>query len=157
VDGPWPYYEEMGRYIESGVYDAGPPPGLTPESDTTTYNGHIWDLARRTFFEYPDSTPPASSPAYAAALKFYRGRAVGDAFRWSWRDARLEQDVFRASIRASDEAYRSATNYLGAVLLNHLVSVVDAFVATRLGKNNVLPVVRPAEGGGALFQWHAAF
>lgn len=157
TDGPWPYYEELGRYIESGVYDAGPPPGFAPESDTSTYNGHIWELARRTFFEDPDSIPPPSSPEYAAAIGFYRGRAVGDAFRWSWRDARLEQDVYRASIRASDEAYRTATNYLGAVLLNHLVSAVDAFVGTRLGKSGVLPVLRPAEGGGALLAWHAGF
>jgi len=157
VDGPWPYYEEMGKYIESGVFDAGPPPVFTPESDTTTYNGHIWDLARRTYFENPDSVPPAASPEYAAALAFYRQRAVGDAFRWSWRDARLEQDVYRASIRASDEAYRAATNYLGAVLLNHLVSAVDAFIGTRLGRSGVLPAVHPASGGGARLEWRAGF
>jgi hypothetical protein len=156
-DGPWPYYEEMGKYIESGAYDAGPPTGFTPESDTATYNGHVWDLARRTFFPVPDSTPAPTSPEYVAALNFYRGRAVTDLFRWSWRDARLEQDVYRASIRASDEAYRNATNYLGAVLLNHLVSAVDAFVGTRLGKNGVLPVLRPASGGGALLAWHGTF
>lgn len=157
LDGPWPYYEEMGKYIESGVFDAGPAPAFTPESDTTTYNGHIWELARRTFFEEPDSAPPVTSPEYAAALAFYRGRAVGDAYRWSWRDARLEQDVYRASIRASDDAYRAATNYLGAVLLNHLVSAVDAFVGTRLGKNGALPVLRPSAAGGTLIEWHAGF
>ena len=80
-----------------------------------------------------------------------------DGFRWSWRDARLEQDVYRASIRASDDAYRAATNYLGAVLLNHLVSAVDAFVATRLGRKGVLPVVRPSGRGGAWLEWQAAF
>jgi hypothetical protein len=158
VDGAWPYYEEMGQYIESGAFNAGSPAAFTPEGDTATYNGHIWQVARRTYFEDPDSTPPLSSPEYVAALRFYQGRAVGDVFRWSWRDARLEQDVYRASIRASDEAYRSATNFLGAVLLNHLVSAVDAFIATRLGRNGVLPVVRPAEGGlGAVLEWRAAF
>lgn len=157
VDGPWPYYEEMGKYIESGVFDAGPAPTFTPEIDTATYNGHIWFLARRTYFVDPDSIPPAGSPEYAAALDFYRRRAVGDAFRWSWRDARLEQDVYRTSIRASDDAYRAATNYLGAVLLNHLVSAVDAFVGTRLGKNGVLPVVHPADGGATRIEWYARF
>jgi hypothetical protein len=157
VDGPWPYYEEMGKYIESGAYDADPGPALLPEADTATYNGHIWDLARRTYFVDPDSTPPPSSPEYAAALDFYRSRAVTDGFRWSWRDARLEQDVYRASIRASDDAYRAATNYLGAVLLNHLVSAVDAFIATRLGRRGVLPVVHPSGHGGALLEWQTAF
>jgi hypothetical protein len=158
VDGPWPYYEELGKYIESGAFNAGPAGAFTPEGDTTTYNGHVWQLARRTYFVDPDSTPPGSSPEYVAALRFYQTRAAGDVFRWSWRDARLEQDVYRTSIRASDEAYRSATNFLGAVLLNHLVSAVDAFIATRLGRNGVLPAVRPAEGGlGAVLAWHAAF
>ena len=157
VDGPWPYYEEMGKYIESGAFNTGPGPDLVPESDTATYNGHIWALARRTYFVDPDSTPPSASPEYAAALAFYRGRAVTDDFRWSWRDARLEQDVYRTSIRASDDAFRAATNYLGAVLLNHLVSAVDAFVATRLGRRGVLPVVQPSGRGGALLEWQASF
>jgi len=158
IDGPWPYYEEMGRYIESGAFNAGPPPVFTPEGDTTTYNGHIWELARRTYFVDPGSMPSTGSPEYAAALRFYQGRAVGDAFRWSWRDARLEQDVYRTSIRASDEAYRTATNFLGAVLLNHLLSAVDAFIGTRLGRNGVLPAVRPADGGvGAVLAWRVAF
>ena len=55
VDGPWPYYEEMGKYVESGVYDAGSDGRVPPETDTSTFNGHIWRLARQTFFEDPDS------------------------------------------------------------------------------------------------------
>ena len=159
VDGPWPYYEEMGKYIESGVFNATPAAtAFTPESDTTTYNGHLWQLARLTYFENPDSTPDPSSPSYAAALRFYQARGVTDVFRWSWRDARLEQDVYRASIRASDDAYRTATNYLGVVLLNHLVSAVDAYIATRIGRSGVLPAVRAAATGpGAVLEWRAVF
>ncbi|MGD0484796.1 MAG: hypothetical protein ABSB58_09135 [Gemmatimonadales bacterium] len=158
VDGPWPYYEEMGKYIESGVLDSNPTGAFSPETDTTTYNGHLWQLARRTFFENPDSTPDPSSPSYTAALRFYQARGVSDVYRWSWRNARLEQDVYRASIRASDDAYRAATNYLGGVLLNHLLSAVDAFIAARIGRSGVLPAVRPAAAGpGALLEWRAAF
>lgn len=158
ADGAWPYYEEMGKYIESGVFNSTPASGLTPETDTATYNGHLWALARETYFENPDSTPDPASSSYQAALGFYRARGVPEGYRWSWRDARLEQDVYRASIRASDDAYRAATNYLGVVLLNHLVSAVDAFIGTRLGRNGVLPVVRPAAAGpGALLEWRAAF
>ena len=158
VDGPWPYYEEMGRYIESGVLDGNPAGAFSPETDTTTYNGHLWQLARRTYFEDPDSTPDPSAASYAAALRFYQARGVTDVYRWSWRNARLEQDVYRASIRASDDAYRTATNYLGGILLNHLLSAVDAFVATRIGRSGVLPSVRPAAAGpGAVLEWRAAF
>ena len=158
VDGPWSYYEEMGKYVESGLYDQNPTGVFRPETDTATYNGHIWRLARQTYLDDPDVVPAPGTPSYRAALTFYQGRAVTDAYRWSWRDARLEQDVYRASIRASDEAYRASTNLLGAVLLNHLLSAVDAFVSMRLSRNGVLPHVMPGPGqDGFRLTWHAAF
>jgi hypothetical protein len=157
-EGPFSYYEEMGKYVESGVFDEGPGPELVPQSDVSTYNGSLWRLARETFFENPDSVPAHTSAPYRAALDFYVQRAITGPFRWSWRDARLEQDVYRASIRASDEAYRAATNYLGAVLLNHLVSAVDAFIAVRLGRNGILPRLQPAAAAGTVhLVWHAGF
>ncbi|MEK7667592.1 MAG: hypothetical protein AAB409_02980 [Gemmatimonadota bacterium] len=157
-EGPFSYYEEMGKYAESGVYDQSAGPELVPESDTTTFNGSVWRLARETFFENPDSAPATLSAPFRAALDFYRRRAITDPFRWSWRDARLEQDVFRASIRASDEAYQAATNYLGAVLLNHLVSAVDAFIAVRVGRNGILPRVQPGAAARSMqLLWHAEF
>ena len=158
VDGPWAYYEEMGKYVESGVYDRNPMGEFQPETDTVTFNGHIWRLARQTYLEDPDVVPASGTPSYRAALSFYQGRAVTDAYRWSWRDARLEQDVYRASIRASDQAYQASTNILGAVLLNHLVSAVDAFVSMRLGRNGVVPQVVPGPGNDGLrLTWHASF
>ena len=158
VDVDWSYYEEMGKYVESGVYDLNPTGEFQPELDTVTFNGHIWRLARQTYFEDPDVVPAPGTPSYRAALTFYQGRAVTDAYRWSWRDARLEQDVYRSSIRASDEAYRASTNVLGAVLLNHLMSAVDAFVTMRLGRSGILPRVVPGPGTDGFFlAWHAAF
>jgi hypothetical protein len=139
VDGPFTYYETMSEFVESGVYDADPGPGFEPESDPGTFNGSVWQLARETFFANPDSIPDPSSASYQAALAFYRSRAVTPEFRWSWRNRRLEQDVFRAAIRASDEAFRSATNYLGGVVVNHIASAVDALVATRLGRRGTVP------------------
>jgi hypothetical protein len=158
VDGPWSYYEEMGKYVESGYYDRNPTGQFQPEADTTTFNGHIWRLARQTYLPDPDVVPDPGTPAYRAALTFYQDRAATDAYRWSWRDARLEQDVYRASIRASDEAYRASTNVLGAVLLNHLASAVDAFVTMRLRRGGVVPQVAPGPGpDGFRLTWHAAF
>jgi hypothetical protein len=157
-EGPFSYYEEMGKYVESGAFDEDPGPGIVPQSDISTFNGAVWRLARETFFENPDSMPGNTSAPYRAALDFYLRRAISDPFRWSWRDARLEQDVYRASIRASDRAYRAATNFLGAVLLNHLVSTVDAFVAVRLGRNGILPRVQPGSAAGTVhLEWHAGF
>jgi hypothetical protein len=159
VDGPFTYYETMERFVESGVYDADPGAPFVPESDTTTFNGSVWLLARRTFFADPDSLAPPTSVEYQNAIAFYRERAVTDAFRWSWRDARLEQDVFRAAIRASDEAFRSATNYFGGLVINHLASAVDALIANRLAGRRVrVPKVGVVDGPRELvLTWHLVF
>lgn len=138
-DGPFEYYETMEKWVESGRYDADPGPDFLPESDTTTFNGSVWALARRTFFANPDSIPPPTSQAYADALEFYGERAVRTEFRWSWANARLEQDVFRASIRASDNAYRTRTNFLGMLVLNHLASAIDAFISARGSRPPAMP------------------
>lgn len=133
VDGPWEYYETMEKYVESGVFDTDPTIQFSPESDTTTYNGSVWLLARRTYFADPGVVPPVSDPAYVAAVRFYRDHAVTDQYRWSWRNARLEQDVYRQTIHSSDRAYQQRTNYLGLLVLNHIASAVDALISLRRG------------------------
>lgn len=126
------YFEQMEKFAESGVYDADPGPAFVPESDARTYNGSVWLLARRTFWEDPNVPPDPTSPQYWQALQFYQARAVGPNFQWSWRDHALEHDVFRDYIRTSDAAFRSAQNQVGLLLANHLVSVVDAVISARL-------------------------
>lgn len=132
-DTVFEYYETMGKYIESGPFDTDSGPGLTPPWDERTFNGRIWLLARQTFFQNPDSIPDPGSATYGEALDFYRRRAVGPNFRWSWRGAALEQDLFRNTIRSSDEAFRDARGELGLLLANHLLSAIDALVSSRLG------------------------
>jgi hypothetical protein len=160
VDGPWDYYETMGHYVESGAYNTATASGaFAPETDTLTFNGAMWLLARRNYFTNPDSIPAPSDPRYQAALAFYRQRAFGDAFRWSWKDARLEMDVYRQTIHDSDNAYRAATNYLGAILANHLSSFVDAFIVARLGRGGgVMPRVHVMENPQTLLLvWEHTF
>jgi hypothetical protein len=131
-DTVFEYYEIMEKFPASGEFDRDPGPGLAPEDDPTTYNGSQWLVARRTFWSDPDTPPPPTSPEYQLALQFYTTHAVGPDFRWSWRDAPLEQQEFRATIRSSDDAFRRAQNQLGLLLANHLVSAVDALISSRL-------------------------
>jgi hypothetical protein len=133
-DTVFEYYEQMGRYVESGPYDTDPGPTLVPPTDTRTYNGQIWALARTTFFPDPDNEPPPESAEYQRAIAFYQSRAIGPNYQWSWRNAGLEQDLYRQTIAASDEAFRGATTTLGLLLANHLLSTVDAFVSERLSR-----------------------
>lgn len=164
TDGPFEYYETMGHYVRSGEFDIDPGVSFAPETDSTTYNGSVWLLARQTFFANPDSFPDPTSPAYRAAVDFYSSRAFAGAFRWSWENARLEQDVFRAEISKSDEAFRARTNYLGLVVLNHIVSAVDVLIAQRRhgGSGEAARWVIPRLGvggrdGALTVAWHAGF
>lgn len=134
-DTVFEYFEQMEKFIESGPFDMDPGSALVPPTDERTFNGSVWALARETFFANPDSLPSPDSEEYQRALEFYRERAVGPNFQWSWRNAGLEQDLFRQSIRESDEAFRGATRQLGLLLANHLLSALDAFITQRLSRN----------------------
>lgn len=131
-DTVFEYFETLERFTESGSYDRDPGPLLAPEIDPATYNGSVWLLARRTFWANPDSAPAPGSPEYLSAVRFYQENAAGPNFLWTWRDAALEQGVFRESIRKSDDAFRRAQNMLGVLLANHVVSAVDALISSRL-------------------------
>src|SRR5256885_6763483 len=69
------------------------------------------------------------SPEYVRAVQFYQQHAVGPGFVWSWRNKPLEQDVFRETIRRSDDAFRTAQNVVGVLLANHVASAVDALIS----------------------------
>ena len=131
-DGDFEYYERMQHWIESGVYDLEPGGELQPETDPTTFNGDAWLLGRQTYWENPDEPPPADSPAYRAAIEFYEQRAIRPDFRWSWRNAQLEQDLFARSISRSNAAFRRSVQDLGILIANHALSTVDAYVTLRL-------------------------
>ena len=130
--GNFEYYERMEHWIASGVYDGDPGAGFAPESDTTTFNGKMWSIARTTYWSDPKIPPPVGSAQYEAALRFYRQNAVTPEFQWSWRSAPLHQDVYRRSVRASNDGFRHAAQDIGAVIANHVLSTVDAYISLRL-------------------------
>src|SRR6266511_570243 len=139
-DTVFEYYEQMERFAESGRYNTDPGTGFTPESDTRTYNGSVWLLARRTLWPDPDVPPDPTSDLYWRAVEFYKAHAVGPDFLWSWRDHALEHAVFRETIRKSDDAYRRAQAQVGLLLANHIVSAVDALISSRLAAAAGRPV-----------------
>lgn len=135
--GSFDYYERMEKFLDSGAFDAVEGGDLDPEPDTTTANGAIWLLARETYWSDPAAPPPRDSPEYGRAETFYRERAVGPEYRWSWSNARLEYAEFRRTIRRSNNAYRTSLQDLGLVIANHALSTVDAFITVRLRRNVV--------------------
>lgn len=131
-DGTWPYYERMQYALESGAYNQTPGNGFTPESDPTTFNGSIWLLARETYWRDSNVPPDAASAEYQRALEFYQRRAAGQDFLWSWRDAQLEQDLYRQTIDRANDASRRTKQMVGLLLANHALSLVDAYASVRL-------------------------
>lgn len=138
--GTWAYYESMEHYLESGVFDRIPGGDVDPENNEDTYNGAMWLLARTTYWSDPTVAPSVSSAEYRRAVNFYLDRAVRPEYRWSWRSAQLEQDLYVRTIRRSNTAFRQARMALGALLANHMLSSIDAFVTLR---------VEGLEGGGS--------
>lgn len=130
--GSWDYYESMEKYDESGVFDRVPGGELDPETDETTFNGARWLLARETYWRDPDQAPARGSAEYQRALAAYMERAVRDEFRWSWRDAQLERDLYQQAVAGANRSYQRATTLVGIVAVNHLLSMVDAYVNVRL-------------------------
>ncbi|MCC6245261.1 MAG: hypothetical protein IT353_20635 [Gemmatimonadaceae bacterium] len=130
--GGWDYYESMEKFLASGVYDRVPGGEINPETDESTFNGVRWRLARETFWRNPDSVPATNTTEYQRAITFYTERAVPDAYRWSWRDAQLQQDVYRQTIESANRSYQRAVTLFGVVGANHLVSLIDAYITVRV-------------------------
>ncbi|WP_353268860.1 hypothetical protein [Gemmatimonas sp.] len=143
--GNWDYYERLEQFLESGAFDRIPGGVVDPETDASTFNGFRWQLARETFWRDPNVAPALASAEYQRALAFYERQAVGEAFRWSWRDARLQQDVYVQTIRSANRSYQRAVNMLGIVAVNHLASLIDAYVSVRLRRFGA-----PEKGGSGM-------
>ena len=130
--GDFDYYERMEKFIESGVYDASDDVDIQPELDESTFNGSIWRRARDTFWDDASVAPLPGSIPYQRALEYYEERAVKPDFRWSWRNAQLEHDLYKRTISGSNDAFRRSVKDVSVILGNHVLSMVDAFVSLRL-------------------------
>lgn len=131
VDGDFDYYETLTHWTASGLFDAdASQSGVQPETDPSTYNGSIWALASQIFI--PGGGPvPETDPAYQSALEYYTERAYGTAFLWDWSGSPGGRQELGELIEATDDRFRQATTALGAVIANHVVSAVDAYLSAR--------------------------
>lgn len=131
-NGTFEYYERMTHYPEAGRYDLSAGGGLEPETDSTTFNGAVWLLARRTYWADPANPPDSTSGEWMRAVAFYRARAYDQLYRWSWTHAPLQYSAFIGLISESNDANRRALQDLGVIIANHVLSTVDAYITVRL-------------------------
>ena len=128
-DGDWTYYESMRDFLESGAYSLSNNGTVIPETDATTFNGHLWQQLL------------ATNATTGAALAAYELQAIKPDFQWSWRNAQLQYDQFIRTTDKRNDAHAAAVQDLIFIAANHVLSMVDAFATFRLQ-------VRPAPGGG---------
>lgn len=139
IDGDFAYYERLTQWERSGHYDSDPgAPGIQPETDVSTFNGSIWDRARRIYGVQSTDTDAAG---YQAALEYYGDQAYEDVFVWDWTGHADARERFGSLIRTSDARFQHATIALGLLFANHLISAADAFVSVRGLSLELAPVV----------------
>ena len=132
TDGDFAYYEAMEKFEESGAFDLDPSvPGVQPQTDPSTFNGRTWVLAMQIFFG-PGTNPMPGDADYADALEFYQGKGYDERFEWAWTERPEDWDGYRNLIESSDEDFRRASQFVGVVIANHLLSGVDGFITARL-------------------------
>jgi hypothetical protein len=152
-EGDFEYYETLGSWSRSGNWDADRArAGVQPEDDADTFNGATWELARDIFLPLGAGE---GHPSFAKALGYYEDRAYPPGLLWDWTGKEASLDQYRNLIKRSDEALRTASVVLGAVVANHLLSAVDAFVSSHApvaGSVSASAVLR-AHAHGPAFEW----
>ena len=154
-DSVFTYYEAMGAWQNSGLFDVEPQTtGLQPEWDTLTFNGMQWRRAQRLFLPGGQAAAPGT-PAYEQALAYYRANAIPEPYIWSWGSSDLERREFQKRIAESDAAFRAATRMMGVILANHVVSAVDALVMARvkLLQEHRIRIGSSIEPAGSSYYW----
>jgi hypothetical protein len=68
----------------------------------------------------------------ADALAEYERTAIKPEFRWSWRNAQFQYDIFKRGTSKRNDANVSANTDLLVIGANHVLSMVDAFATMRL-------------------------
>lgn len=137
TDGDFGYYEVLAAWTRSGEFDHDPTSiGVQPEDDPASYNGFIWERARAIYFPAGQMVG-AGDDAWTRALDYYVQRAYGPGFLWDWSSNPQAREELAELIERSDARFRQATTALGAVLLNHFISAVDAYTTARARR--VLP------------------
>jgi hypothetical protein len=131
-DGDFPCYEALKKILESGAFDSDPGvPGIQPEMDPSIFNGQEWFLATQVHFP-PGTNPLPGDPEYEAALADYRACAYDERFEWLWNGQSAALTGYKDLIDSSYGSFRRASQFLGVVIGNHLLSGVDAFVTARI-------------------------
>ena len=141
IPGYGEYYEDMLKWASSGDFDNDPSlPGIQPETDTRTYDGHQWQIAKiNNYTSSSGGIPvPGSPEEEQKALESYQRQVYPLKLNWDWTGLDSEYHEFHHLFDQSEAAYRRRSGFAALLLANHLVSVLDILVSEKLGNNKSL-------------------
>ena len=135
------YYEDLLKWTSSGDYDNDPNlPGIQPEPDPRTYNGHQWDIAR--INNYTGSNGglpvPLNAAEQQAALDAYLAKVYLRELNWDWTGLEAESSEYHHLFKRSGSSYRNRNKFTGLLVANHIISVLDVLITQRLNKSEVM-------------------
>lgn len=155
------YYEDLLKWPSSGDYDNDPDqPGLQPETDPRTYNGHQWEIAR--INNYTGSSGglpvPLGAAEQEAALAAYMAQVYNRELNWDWSGLEAENDDYHRLFDRSESSYRNRSKFSTLLVANHIVSVIDVLITQRLNNREAmnsrgmnLSLLMYAPAAGAVF------
>ena len=141
IPGYGEYYEDMLKWSSSGDLDNDPSqPGIQPETDTRTYDGHQWQIAKINNYTLSNGGIPApgSLEEVQLALEAYQRQVYPLELNWDWTGLDAEYREYHHLFDQSEAAYRRRSGFAALLLANHLVSVLDVLVSEKLGASNSL-------------------
>lgn len=135
------YYEDMIKWQSSGDYDNDPSlPGVQPETDPRTYNGHQWEIAKINNYSgtFGGLPVPANETEEAAAVQDYLERVYPMKFNWDWTGLDAEYDEYHHWFYRSEDAYRLRSKFQTLLVANHLVSGIDMLIQWRINSSKAM-------------------
>lgn len=156
------YYEDLTKWTSSGDYDNDPSrEGIQPETDTRTYNGHQWQIAKINNYSGTNGGIPVAQSAEeeARALAAYSEAVYPLQYNWDWTGLESSEILYHNVFNSAEDSYRGRNKFTAVLLANHIISAIDMLIMEKINqtrgmRNNslsleLLPrVVDPKDGPG---------
>jgi hypothetical protein len=135
------YYEDLTKWPSSGDYDNEPSlDGLQPETDTRTYNGHQWEIAKINNFSGTNGGLPVarSQEEEARALAAYMSAVYPVELNWDWTGIEDTEAEYHRMFDRAEVSYRRRNKFTILLLTNHLASAIDMLILEKLNQSRRL-------------------
>ncbi|MCE5270173.1 hypothetical protein LLH00_02700 [bacterium] len=132
------YYEDLTKWASSGDYDNDPSlDGVQPETDTRTYNGHQWEIAKINNYTGTSGGIPVAKSAEeeSRALAAYKEAVYPLQYNWDWTGIEDSEALYHDVFNSNDKSYRRRNRFTTVLLANHIVSAIDMLVLEKLNRS----------------------